>query len=279
MRDGQRKAPVLFSAAPSDFACPFLHDLPASWEGLMARIRGRISPAYFCQILPPIQIHLAPFSSNLVSGSHRVLRSRWRGAVSFTGLGRIASPLSSFAHAVSDDGSVTAGSSFNSSFSRRAIRWTGTTLNELPSFGDPNGNIFRQNIAFDVSGDGSVVVGLSDYGQGLAIPGQPLQTGPRGAFRWTSAAGLVDLGTLGGPTSQAYGISGDGSVTVGSAHKPSTFAPPFNREILGDIVPVRWTASGIDTLIPNATSGTARAASGGRLRDRRHIRYSARPRE
>jgi len=60
--------------------------------------------------------------------------------------------------------------------------------------------------AFDVSADGSVVVGQS---------GNIYRNGH--AFRWTRETGLQDLGTLGGLVSRATGVSADGSVIVGWA--------------------------------------------------------------
>ena len=63
------------------------------------------------------------------------------------------------------------------------------------------------SIAFDLSSDGTVVVGkttdtaLHDH-----------------AFRWTRATGMMDLGTLpGGVNTLAYSVSADGTVVVGQA--------------------------------------------------------------
>lgn len=81
--------------------------------------------------------------------------------------------------------------------------------------------------AFDVSGDGTVVVGQSTAGEISE------------AFRWTAAGGMAGLGWLpGGKASVAKGASGDGSVIVGlsSMKQPS-----------GDITgwwAFRWSAAG-----------------------------------
>ena len=57
-----------------------------------------------------------------------------------------------------------------------------------------------------VSADGSVVVGISNIGNGNE------------AFRWTQATGMVGLGNLSGwNSSSASGVSADGSVVVGTA--------------------------------------------------------------
>jgi probable HAF family extracellular repeat protein len=80
----------------------------------------------------------------------------------------------------------------------------------------------RESVAYGVSADGSVVVGVAfnaDW-QGRA-------------FRWTASGGMQDLGTLGGRESVAYGVSADGSVVVGWAQNAT-----------GDWHAFRWTASG-----------------------------------
>jgi probable HAF family extracellular repeat protein len=65
-------------------------------------------------------------------------------------------------------------------------------------------------MAYDVSADGSVVVG--------AIKNNNYRFR---AFRWTEASGrMQELGTLGGDWSVARGVSADGSVVVGIADRP-----------------------------------------------------------
>lgn len=72
--------------------------------------------------------------------------------------------------------------------------------------GDLSGGIF-ESAAYDVSADGSVVVGYSRSGSGVE------------AFRWTSSTGISGLGDLTGGTfsSYAWGVSGDGLTIVGSS--------------------------------------------------------------
>jgi probable HAF family extracellular repeat protein len=89
----------------------------------------------------------------------------------------------------------------------------GAARADFISLGDlPGGTFFSQ--AGGVSGDGSIVVGISSS--------QPSGFGE--AFRWTLATGMVGLGDLPGPFvgSQATAISLDGSVIVGRARYSGT---------------------------------------------------------
>lgn len=82
----------------------------------------------------------------------------------------------------------------------------------------------RDVCATDVSGDGLVVVGWM----------RSSGTSARRAFRWTQASGLVDLGPT-WPTSEAAGVSDDGSVVVGRGAPPSAG---------GAFRAFRWTVGG-----------------------------------
>ena len=100
----------------------------------------------------------------------------------------------------------------------------------------------------DASADGSVIVGSARFGGSES---------PQHAFRWTQAEGMVDLGALGGPSSNctAHGVSADGSVVVGISES----TPPFNVEVF------RWTEAegmvGLGGLLENGTQSTAEAIS------------------
>lgn len=83
--------------------------------------------------------------------------------------------------------------------------------------GDP------RSVAQGISGDGTVVVGLSNTGTAAE------------AFRWTSASGMIGLGALPGGTddSQAFGASADGSVIAGEGSSSQAIHEAFV-----------WTAAG-----------------------------------
>jgi probable HAF family extracellular repeat protein len=78
------------------------------------------------------------------------------------------------------------------------------------------------SVAWGVSADGSVVVGVAENA-----------AGQQRAFRWTASGGMQDLGTLPGTDeSQALGVSADGSVVVGRAYNAAGHWRAF-----------RWTAA------------------------------------
>jgi probable HAF family extracellular repeat protein len=91
-------------------------------------------------------------------------------------------------------------------------------LGFLPGGGD---NIYSQ--AFDVSADGSVVVGRSSCGPSC-----------REAFRWSESTGMISLGKASNALdSMAFAVSADGSVVVGE-----------NIYDSGDFTVFRWTQDG-----------------------------------
>jgi probable HAF family extracellular repeat protein len=94
------------------------------------------------------------------------------------------------------------------------------------------GSLGIGGITNDVSADASIAVGYYFYGV--------IETE---AFHWTQADGMIGLGGYGSSYSEAYGVSADGSVIVGS----------FGSE------PFRWTQS--DGMISLGSGGSAYGVS------------------
>ena len=74
-----------------------------------------------------------------------------------------------------------------------------------------------ESLARDISGDGRVVVGQAMF----------RRWAPWHAFRWSPTKGMVDLGTLAGPQSWAFGTNGDGKVVVGISEGPGNRGGAF----------------------------------------------------
>jgi probable HAF family extracellular repeat protein len=102
--------------------------------------------------------------------------------------------------------------------------------------GDLEGGAFESH-GYAVSADGSTVVGYS-VGASGAEP-----------FRWTSAGGMVGLGTLATMygTQEAFGVSGDGSVVVGTS----------------DLYAFRWTSESGMVALRNRTSAAYAVSTDG----------------
>ncbi|MEX2139781.1 MAG: hypothetical protein WD894_11005 [Pirellulales bacterium] len=138
---------------------------------------------------------------------------------------------------VSANGSTIAGTIFVPP--TQAFRWPVDgdiqVLGGLP--GEPTGSD-----GFDISADGSVVVGRATTSLGDE------------AFRWTQATGMVGLGDLPGgrKSSIAFGVSADGAVVVGEAYGSDDRPQAF-----------RWTEAGMDGLgrLPGGVRSSARRVS------------------
>jgi probable HAF family extracellular repeat protein len=178
---------------------------------------------------------------------------RWTFANGLLGLGTLGGTESN-ASAISADGSVVVGSSLNPAGQERAFRWAqGLGMQDL---GLPPGATVARAVA--VSADGELVLCISDApGSGVfrwtaagiqtmpTVQGVPFGMSADGsvivgahgghAFRWTSAAGMQDLGTLGGPESTATAISANGLVVSGWSDALQAWPGLWNKE------PFRWT--------------------------------------
>lgn len=109
----------------------------------------------------------------------------------------------------SDDGNSICGNVMDGGFDQAAIWLGGTTWQALGGIGGTSGT--SMSTAYDISGDGSVVVGLGWVDAGTAH-----------AFAWDAVNGMVDLGSLGGESSRVNAISSDGSTLVGWDQDAST---------------------------------------------------------
>ncbi len=205
----------------------------------------------------------------------------------FQGLGHLPSPVPiSRANAVSADGTTVVGLS-NSATGPQAFRWTfGSGMIGLGHLSGDN-----DSEAFDVSGNGSVIVGTSlsfpgsgsegfrweggvmsdlgtaaagwssSYPSAVTLDGSTIAGGGGSAngfeaFRWTQTGGFQGLGDLpGGPfSSGASAMSGDGTVIVGKSEIEGVGVEAF-----------RWTAEkgmvGLGFLPGGADLSVARAIS------------------
>lgn len=137
--------------------------------------------------------------------------------------------------ALSTDGSIYAGRSYDASGYLHPTRWTSPTSPE-------DLGAWRDGYAASATGmsaDGSVIVG----------------EGGSEAFRWTRAGGMVGLGFIPGATNQysyAAAVSADGTTAVGHGYNYNDQMEAF-----------RWTEAGLVALgfLPNMTSSQAQAVS------------------
>ena len=107
------------------------------------------------------------------------------------------------ARGVSSDGNVVVGKSKKAGSSYVAVMWKDSNVIDLGYL--PGGAVYSW--AHAVSADGNVVVGTADQGGGVP---------PWTAFRWTEDGNMQGVGV--NPDthmSEAYDVSGDGSVVVG----------------------------------------------------------------
>jgi probable HAF family extracellular repeat protein len=157
---------------------------------------------------------LGPGSANAVSADGSVVVGsdfsqspteafRWTEADGIDRLGGLGSE--SFGLGVSPDGVAVVGDSANTAGQDEAFRWTES--DGMIGLGTLPGGTFP-SLAYGVSADGSVVVGEAHQGPNAGFEG----------FRWTPSEGMVGLGFLPGDNaSRAAGVSGDGSIMIGSS--------------------------------------------------------------
>lgn len=181
----------------------------------------------------------------------------------------------SYAYGASSDGSVIAGYCVIPDLDEyRACRWTSSGMEVLAQIG-----VSYYSAAWDISADGSVIVGekdteegreafisvdggslvgLGDFeggsfssdawgvsGDGSVVVGRGRSGSGSEAFRWTAAAGMVGLGSLEGGSSYSFAsaVSDDGSVVVGCSDSSN------------GVQAFRWTAGGGMVGLGNLPSG------------------------
>jgi probable HAF family extracellular repeat protein len=146
---------------------------------------------------------------------------------------------------VSRDGKTVVGAALDAQGNRNAAIWMGGKNWKLLG-GVPGGAPSDQNLsaAYDVSADGSVIVGTAYKPQS-----QPV------AFRWDPQHGMVDLGAIGDGTT-AWAVSADGNVTVGYDHQAGPVYIPYD----GRHGTIFW--AGTERLLhPFGYAGEARATN------------------
>lgn len=124
--------------------------------------------------------------------------------------------------------------------------------------GDLPGGIYQSN-PYDVSADGSVVVGRS----------RTTQFGDEG-FRWTQATGMVKLADLPGghftSIGNAYGVSADGSVIVGNG-LTTAGVEAFRWTAAGGVVPLGDLPGGANFSVAYGVSADAAVIAGSSSED------------
>ncbi|MEI6798368.1 MAG: autotransporter domain-containing protein [Pseudomonadota bacterium] len=146
------------------------------------------------------------FSS--ITGASTVVHAvRWVAGSYTEDLGVLSTGTFARGDAVSDDGSVVAGTSAtvgDDDATDHAFRWVAGVGANPGTMTDLGTLTYQRSETTGISADGSVVVGFLGNTEG--------------AFRWTEAGGMIDLGYLeGGSTGYAYNVSPDGSIVVGQS--------------------------------------------------------------
>lgn len=190
--------------------------------------------------------------------------ARWDGSwTTLGGLGGMSGITLGTAWDLSDDGTTVVGTAYIANGDTQPFRWS-TATGVMENLGGANN---LEAVAYGVSGNGSVVVGV-DIGNGS---GQP-----RPAVWPSGPNSIVVLGSLdlADPTGigEAEAVSGDGNVVVGYSGNTANVAEAFryvNGQMLGlGLVPTaspvssRALAANFDGSIIVGTSGFAFGARG-----------------
>lgn len=230
----------------------------------------------------------------------------WRQSGGMSSLGGLVFDGDSYAQGISADGRTVVGYAADSGGIYRAVRWRNGA--GIETLGDLNGG--SESRAFGISADGKVIVGEAENGDAggqrqafrwtagsrmvsLVTPGgwsssskanaanadgsvivgeaEDIDSGFQRAFRWTQAGGMVNLGTLGLNTrSRASGVSGDGSIVVGSILN-EIYSAAFRWTEAGGLVALVGPSVPVGPRVPRAGVGTSFSGANGISTDGRVI--------
>ena len=142
------------------------------------------------------------------------------------------------ANAISANGQVVVGFTYNAANAETATRWVNGAGTDLGLLGGGT-----KSYAYGVSADGSVVTGYGDSAAGTR------------AFRWQGGV-MTALPTLGGNSSFGYAVSGDGTVIVGQAMTAGNAFHAFRWSAATGMVDIETTASSISTGYAASSNGS-----------------------
>lgn len=186
-------------------------------------------------------------------GTYSVRATVWSGSNwgTKTDLGtlKVDNSGSSWAQAVSSDGSVVAGAADNDNGPYRATVWSGSNWGTKTDLGTLSSGNSGTSYVQAVSRDGSVVAGYADN-----------NSNEKRAVVWSGSnwANKTDLGTLktdNSGNSQIWGISSDGSIVVGYAENDDSVAFRNDR-------PTVWSGSNWSTKTDLGTLKTDNSGGG-----------------
>ena len=163
--------------------------------------------------------------NNWMNATYRAYR--WTKAGGVQDLGTMGG-ISAYATGVSANGSVIVGGVKDTNGNYHAYRWT--KAGGVQDLGTMGG---RSATASAVSINGSVIVGSYTNDDPKNFVDAKFHV-----YRWTQVGGVQDIGTMGGISAQARGVSANGSVIVG-----------WFKDTNGNIHAYRWTeANGVKDL-------------------------------
>jgi probable HAF family extracellular repeat protein len=257
------KPSLLISIIFISFNISFSQDPSLSWLGTLG---GNSSHAYKVSANGSVVVGVS------TTASYYERAFRWTSLNGMENLGTLGGNQS-VANGVTDDGSIVVGWSRDAGDIKRAFKWTASggmvdlgagdwteavgissdgsavivnngmdgfayrwTSSGLENLGTLGGN---QSIAYDISSDGSVIVGFS-YDS----------TNNPYAFRWVAGSGMAKIGTY---YSFARGVSADGNTVTGS----ETGVAGLHRAF-------KWTTSGgfVFNIAGNFSYGLAASGDG-----------------